>query len=505
MMGGVTTLNPVVADSDPERPAGVPSSPKRARTLAIAGGAGLVAGCALVLVRNLAPAGSRWDGGAYADSRVEQRGVGGGSATRNAGGSSLRLPSSWPRCPRRPRRPKARSLHPASRTPPQRRRWRPRGPPRAHPLFVLSSPRRSPTARRPFSTICRETKSSRRNAYEKRTCRPRSRAHRGCRPGGGDVPCRKESSGAGRRDERRMRQRRYPGSVPSTRGQALGCAGRAPYLRVGELPHGRARRLLSAHGRTRASTAHDRVRREEPCWTGRPCGQGHHGRSRSERAARRHGSAVDPGEHTFVFETVGQHHADPYSARGRQGKARTGDARGGPAGRGLRASSNRVVLPYPQRHAAPSAPVPPLEAPSPPAAPPPVVRPAPPAPQPVPTQAERRPAPAPAPEGHSRSGLAVGGQLAITFGARPGVSGAVALWQLASLSTNPACNSNHCAPGSQSDVDNYNMLRTVSMVSFYSGAGLIVAGITLNILAPKGQDAVALSVGPTSAVIRGTF
>jgi hypothetical protein len=100
--------------------------------------------------------------------------------------------------------------------------------------------------------------------------------------------------------------------------------------------------------------------------------------------------------------------------------------------------------------------------------------------------------PAPAPP-RAGSGLRSMAWIAIAAGgvglATAAATGAVA------RAKNPDCPDGRCSATAQSQVDTYNSLRTASTVSFWAGAGLAAAGLTLFLLSPgRHEDGAAATV-----------
>ena len=77
-----------------------------------------------------------------------------------------------------------------------------------------------------------------------------------------------------------------------------------------------------------------------------------------------------------------------------------------------------------------------------------------------------------------------------------------AITALLANSQRSQCDLDVCPPDVK---QTYDTLRTVSMVSFYAGAGLAVGGLVMFLTAPKDDAAVSLQLGPGSAAVSGRF
>ena len=87
-----------------------------------------------------------------------------------------------------------------------------------------------------------------------------------------------------------------------------------------------------------------------------------------------------------------------------------------------------------------------------------------------------------------------------------GVTAGLAFAEKASIHD---CDDERCPSRYSGRIRTHNTYRTISMITFYAGAGLAAAGLTLVLVAPSGasadKPAVALQLGPGSASIRGAF
>jgi hypothetical protein len=120
------------------------------------------------------------------------------------------------------------------------------------------------------------------------------------------------------------------------------------------------------------------------------------------------------------------------------------------------------------------------------------------------------PMPAPAPATSSGGAQQTWGWIAVSVGAAGLIMGGVTgIVVLSDSSLRSDCPSGKCIPGkvSQSKIDNYNLMRTLSTAGLIVGGVGAAVGVTLLLWTPKHEtdSRAALWLGPGSVALKGTF